>query len=78
MSTHPALPPDVVRLVGVLVVDPSMSDPDTAARATWIGDGATLRELLHDNCSELDRYDVVAAVTWPTDHPEVSLVIVNP
>jgi hypothetical protein len=69
---------DQVRLVGLVVVDPSMADPDTSARTTWIGDGTTLREVL-DRCrGELDRFDVVAAVTWPGVRPVVSLVIVNP
>jgi hypothetical protein len=78
MSQLAPLGLDQVRLVGLMVVDPSMADPDTSARTSWIGDGATVRDVL-DRCrGELDRFDVVAAVTWPGDRPVVSLVIVNP
>lgn len=67
-----------VRLVGLVVVDPRFADPDTAARASWIGDGATVREVLERCTDELDRYDVVAAVTWPAGRPLATIVIVNP
>lgn len=72
------MPPNRVRVVGVVIVDPSLADPDTSARASWIGDGRTLREVLDDRCDELSRFDAVAAVTWPDDRPEVAIVIVNP
>ena len=78
MSQLTPLPPDRVRLVGLVVLDPLFGDPDTSARATWIADGSTLRHVLELNHDELDRFDVVAAVTWPGGTPEVGLVIVNP
>jgi hypothetical protein len=78
MSQLPPLPPAVVRVVGVVVVDSSFVDPDTSARTSWIGDGTTVRQVLDERRDELDRYDAVVAVTWPVDRPEVTVVIVNP
>jgi hypothetical protein len=78
MTHAQPLPSDRVRLVGVLVLDPTLTDSDSSARASWIADGTSLRELLAECGDELGRYDAVAAVTWPADRPEVSLVIVNP
>ena len=78
MSQLAPLPPAMVRVVGVVVIDPSLADPDTSARTSWIGDGTTLRQVLDDRRDELDRYDAIAAVTWPVDRPEVAVVIVNP
>jgi hypothetical protein len=69
---------DQVRLVGLVLVDPQLADPDASARTSWIGDGTTLREVMDRCAGELQRFDVVAAVTWLTGRPVVSLVIVNP
>jgi hypothetical protein len=78
MSQQPPLRHDCVRLIGVLVVDPLFADSDTAARTTWIGDGATVSDALHEWHDEFHRFDVVAAVAWSTDGPDVTIVIVNP
>jgi hypothetical protein len=78
MSQLTPLPLGRVRLVGLVVLDRSLTDPDTAARATWIGDGSTVRDLLDDCRDELDRFDAVAAVTWCNGCPLVTVVIVNP
>jgi hypothetical protein len=77
MSLADALPPDVVRLVGVHVVDPEL-ESDEAARTSWIDDGPTVCDLLATWRDELDRFDAVAAVHWPSRRPEVVTLIVNP
>lgn len=78
MAQLEPLPPDRVRLVGVVVLDPALSDPDTAARASWIADGVTVRDLVSECREQLDRYDAIAAVTWPEGVAVVTVVIVNP
>ena len=78
MAQLAPLPAQQVRLVGLVVVDPRFADPDTAARTSWIGDGATVREVLDRCANEFERYDAVAAVTWPDGRPLATLVIVNP
>ena len=78
MSQLAPLPPQRCAWSEWSSIDPSLADPDTSARASWIGDGTTLREVLDDRRDELDRYDAIAAVTWPVDRPEVAVVIVNP
>jgi hypothetical protein len=70
-------PPDVVRLVGVHVLDPELAS-ELAARTSWIGDGSTVREVLERWRDECHRFDAVAAVNWPFTSPEVVAVIVNP
>lgn len=78
MAQLEPLPPDRVRIVGVVVLDPTLSDPDSAARASWIADGQTVREVLTTCRDQLDRFDAVAAVTWPEGRAVVTVVIVNP
>jgi hypothetical protein len=71
------LPPDVVRLVGLHVLDPDFPD-ELAARTSWIGDASTVRDAFTRWRGDFDRFDAVAAVSWRADHPEVVAVIVNP
>jgi hypothetical protein len=78
MAQLAPLPVRRVRLVGLVVVDPLFADPDASARAAWIGDGDTVTELVDRHAAELDRFDVIAAVTWLADQPHVTVVLVNP
>lgn len=70
--------PGTVRLIGIVVHDPEFTDPDTAARAAWIGDGSCPHQVMADHADELDRYDVVVSVTWHDHGPEPVVVLVNP
>jgi hypothetical protein len=78
ISQQPPLRHDCVRLIGVVVIDPLFADPDTAARTTWIGDGASLSAALQEWHGEFHRFDAVAAVAWCDAGPDVTIVIVNP
>ena len=77
MASSDPLPPDVVRLVGLTVVDPTLAH-EVAARTSWIGDGWSAHDLLCEWRDELARFDAVAAVGWHADVPEVLTLIVNP
>ncbi|MBI5088588.1 MAG: hypothetical protein HZB15_06945 [Actinobacteria bacterium] len=70
-------PPGVVRLVGLHVLDPTFTT-ETAARTSWIGDGSSVRDAMARWGDELDRYDAVAAVNWPSISPEIVAMFVNP
>jgi hypothetical protein len=67
-----------VRLVGVLVVDPTFADPDTAARAVWIGDGCCVSHAISEHVDDLDRFDVVVGVARCNGVSVLTVARVNP
>ena len=67
-----------MRLVGVVVHDPTFSDADTSARVGWIGDGSSPNQVLMAHADQVGRYDVIVGVTWHRDGPEPRVVLVNP
>lgn len=78
LSREAPVAPGIVRLVGIVVQDAAFTDPDTAARAAWIGDGSCPHQVMADHSGELDRFDVVVSVTWHDLGPEPIVVLVNP
>ncbi len=72
------VPPGQVRLVGIVVNDPSFADPDSAARVAWIGDGACPQQVMARHAADLDRYDVVIGLAWYEHGPEPLVMLVNP
>jgi hypothetical protein len=77
MALSDPQPNELVRLVGVTVLDPSLAS-DESARASWIGDGWSAEALLRQWRAELDRFDALAAVGWGSGVAEVLAVFVNP
>jgi hypothetical protein len=78
LARRSPVPPGQVRLIGVVVHDPTFADSDTAARAAWIGDGTCPLQVMAAHAADLSRYDVVVGVTWHDDGPEPVVVLVNP
>ena len=64
-----------VRLIGLVVVDPELTDGDGGVRTSWIADGTTAAQLLAAHSDELVRFDAIAAATWDDGAPRVLCLV---